>query len=298
MVARPPQERLASPKADLAALVLANALLAIGPLFVRVADVGPVASAFWRMALALPILALLAARSGMPRLSRGLIVVLILSGVLFAADLASWHLGILRTKLANATLFGNSTSLLFPIYGFLIARAWPSARQGFALLLAAAGAMLLMGRSYQLSPDHLVGDLLCVLAGIFYTFYFVIIARARETLSAWPLLVLSTLASTLPLLLLAIAMGERVLPGDWTPLVGLALCSQVLGQGLMVYVLGRLSPLVIGLGLLTQPVVAAAIGWGIFNERLGFADVIGAVLVGLALVLVRSAAIEPTPHPK
>jgi len=292
MSVRPPQESLGTAKADLAALVLANALLAIGPLFVRIADVGPVASAFWRMALALPILAVLAARSGMPRLSRGLITVLILSGVLFAADLASWHLGILRTKLANATLFGNSTSLLFPIYGFLIARAWPSARQGFALLLAAAGAVLLMGRSYQLSPEHLVGDLLCVLAGIFYTFYFVIIARARETLSAWPLLVLSTLASAPPLLMLALAMGERVLPVDWTPLVGLALCSQVLGQGLMVYVLGRLSPLVIGLGLLTQPVVATAIGWSVFGERLGVADLVGAVLVGLALVLVRQ------PEPK
>ena len=293
MVLRLPQETLATSKADFAALVAANALLAVGPLFVRVADVGPVASAFWRMAIALPILALLAARSGMPRLSRGVVFVLVLSGVLFAADLASWHLGILQTKLANATLFGNSTSLLFPIYGFIVARAWPSQRQGFALALAAVGAALLMGRSYQLSPEHLIGDLLCVLAGVFYTLYFVIIARARETLSALPLLALSTLAGAAPLLLLAIAMGERVIPGDWTPLIGLALCSQVIGQGLMVYVLGRLKPLVIGLGLLTQPVVAAAIGWSAFGERLGTADIIGAVMVGLALVLVR----QPEPKP-
>lgn len=286
MAERLPQETLRTPKADFAALVAANVLLALGPLFVRVADVGPVASAFWRMALALPILVLLASRAGMPRLSRGLLVVLVMSGVLFAADLASWHIGILQTKLANATLFGNSTSLLFPVYGFLMARAWPSQRQGLALGLAAVGAILLMGRSYQLSPDHLAGDLLCVLAGIFYTFYFVLIARARATLSALPLLALSTLASAVPLLLLAIALGERVMPVDWTPLVGLALCSQVLGHGLMVYVLGRLSPLVIGLGLLTQPVVAAAIGWGVFNEHLGVADMVGAVLVGLALVLV------------
>jgi drug/metabolite transporter (DMT)-like permease len=287
MPLRLPQESLGPGKADFVALVVANALLAMGPLFVRVADVGPVASAFWRMALALPILALLAARGGMPRISRGLILVLALSGILFAADLASWHLGILRTKLANATLFGNSTSLLFPIYGFLAARAWPSQRQGWALALAAVGAILLMGRSYQLSPDHLVGDLLCVLAGVFYTFYFVIIARARETLSALPMLVLSTLASAVPLLFLALAMGERVWPTDWTPLIGLALCSQVIGQGLMVYVLGRLNPLVIGLGLLTQPVVAATIGWVAFGERLGVPDILGAVLVGIALVLVR-----------
>ncbi len=288
MAARPPQESLQGTKADLAALVLGNALLALGAMFVRDADVGPIASAFWRMALALPIVALLAARSGMPRITRNLLIVLVVSGVLFAADLASWHLGILRTKLANATLFGNSTSLLFPIYGFIVARAWPSQRQGLALLLAAAGAVLLMGRSYQLSPENLVGDLLCVLAGVFYTFFIIIIARVRSTLSAWPLLVLSTLASAVPLLLFALLMGERVVPGNWTPLIGLALCSQVLGQGLMVYVLGRLSPLVIGLGLLTQPVVAATIGWGVFGERLGVADIIGAVLVALALVLVRS----------
>jgi drug/metabolite transporter (DMT)-like permease len=288
MAARPPLESPQGTKADLAALVLANALLALGAMFVRNADVGPIASAFWRMALALPILALLAARSGMPRLTRNLLIVLILSGVLFAADLASWHLGILRTKLANATLFGNSTSLLFPIYGFLVARAWPSQRQGLALFLAATGAVLLMGRSYQLSPANLVGDLLCLLAGIFYTIFIVIIARARSTLSAWPLVVLTTLASAVPLLLFAIVLGERVVPGNWTPLIGLALCSQILGQGLTVYVLGRFSPLVIGLGLLIQPVVAAAIGWGIFGETLGAADIIGALLVCLALVLVRS----------
>jgi drug/metabolite transporter (DMT)-like permease len=287
MAARPPLESPQGTKADLAALVLANALLALGAMFVRTADVGPIASAFWRMALALPILALLAARSGMPRLTRNLLIVLILSGVLFAADLASWHLGILRTKIANATLFGNSTSLLFPIYGFLVARAWPSQRQGLALFLAATGAMLLMGRSYQLSPANMVGDLLCLLAGIFYTIFIVIIARARSTLSAWPLVVLTTLASAVPLLLFAIVLGERLVPGNWTPLIGLALCSQILGQGLTVYVLGRFSPLVIGLGLLIQPVVAAVIGWGIFGERLGAADIAGAALVCLALVLVR-----------
>jgi len=274
-------------KADFVALIAANALLAAGALFVRMADVGPVAAAFWRMGLALPLLVLIAGRGGPIRLSRGVAIALALSGLLFAVDLASWHLGIVRTNLANATLFGNATSLMFPVYGFVMARVWPTQRQGLALTLAAAGAVLLMGRSYELSPDHLVGDLLCLLAGLFYTFYFVIVARARDALAPFPLLAASTLASAIPLLALAAAMGERIVPHSWTPLIALALCSQVLGQGLMTYVLGRLSPLVIGLGLLTQPVVAATIGWVIFGERLGLADIIGAVLVGLALVLVR-----------
>jgi drug/metabolite transporter (DMT)-like permease len=276
------------------ALIVANVALAFGPWFVRLADTGPVASGFWRIALAAPLLVALAwgprlwGRGARPtRLSPKLWWALMAGGVCFAADLASWHLGILRTTLANATLFGNSATLIFPIYGFLVARAWPTRAQGFALALATVGAVLLMGRSYQLDPTNLAGDLLCLLAGLLYTIYFICMARARDTMAPLPALALSTLASVAPLLLFAWALGERIWPGDWTPLIGLALASQVLGQGLMIYALGKLSPLVIGIALLTQPVVAGTVGWIVYGERLGAPDLLGIALVAAALVLVR-----------
>lgn len=284
------QETIAAPQAPrwaLPSLLVANALLALGPMFVRMSDVGPVAAGFWRMAIALPLLGLLAAPSRPVRISRGLAITIALSGLLFAADLASWHLGIVRTKVANATLFGNSASLIFPLYGFAVARAWPSRRQGFALLLAAAGAALLMGRSAELSPEHLVGDLLSLLAGIFYAFYFIAIARARATLAPLPLLAASTAATMLPLLLLALALGERIVPANWWPLIALSLCSQVIGQGLFTRALGRISPLVIGLALLSQPAIAALTGWLAYGETLAPIDLIGAALIATALVLVR-----------
>ena len=220
-------------------------------------------------------------------LGRSLWLMLAISGICFAADLGSWHLGILKTTLANAALFGNSATLMFPIYGFLIARAWPTRTQGGALLLALVGAVLLMGRSYQLDSRHLAGDLLCLLAGLLYTFYFIFMARVRAVMAPLPALALSTIASSLPLLVFALLLGERILPHDWTPLIGLAVVSQLLGQGLMIYALGQLSPLVVGIGLLVQPIVAATVGWLVYGERLGTADWIGAVLVAAALVLVR-----------
>ncbi len=289
MSAAATQENLSRPRYGLLALIVANALLALGPILVRYADTGPVASAFWRMALALPLIVLLAKAfpSRSLAIPRGLVVVIAASGLLFAADLASWHLGIVRTKAANATLFGNAASFIFPLYGFLVARLWPTRRQGLALAIAAIGAGILMGRSAELSPEHLAGDLLSLLAGIFYAAYFIAIARARATMAPLPLLAASTLASAPPLLLIAVALGERVMPVDWTPLVLLALGSQVIGQGLMVYALGRMSPLIVGLALLTQPVVAAIAGWIAFDETLGALDITGAILVGLALVLVR-----------
>src|SRR3546814_17593981 len=85
--------------------------------------------------------------------------------------------------------------------------------------------------------------------------------RSRGGLGAGTTPGLST-AATLPVLLgAAVALGEVVMPVDWTPLVALALSSQVVGQGLLIWALPRFSPLVIGLTLLVQPAIAALAGW-------------------------------------
>ncbi|VVS97944.1 Threonine/homoserine efflux transporter RhtA [Sphingomonas sp. EC-HK361] len=288
-----------APAVAFVALVLANVALAFGPWFVRLADTGPVAAAFWRITLAAPVLALAAlATGGRPqRLSPALWGVLALAGLAFAADLGSWHVGIHKTTLANATLFGNSATLIFPIYGFLVARVWPTRMQAFALALAAVGAALLMGRSYQLDPRHLVGDLLCLLAGVLYTGYFILMARARTVMAPLSSLALATMASIVPLLLVALLLGERILPQAWGPLILLALVSQIIGQGLMIYALGKLSPLVVGIALLLQPAVAGIIGWIAYDERLGAPDFVGLAMVAVALVLVRRASGVAKPVP-
>lgn len=281
-------------------LLIGSTLLALGPWLVRLADTGPVASAFWRLSLAIPVLFLIAIRTepGGLKAARAVMGVLALGGLFFAADLASWHVGILYTKLANATLFGNIASLLFPLVGFYLLRQRPSRMQIAALVLALFGSLLLMGQSYELSPDNIFGDLLCVLAGLFYTLYLVVMMRARERLQSWTVLALSTAAGALPLLITAWALGETVLPTNWTPLIALAMMSQVIGQGALIYALGKLSPLIVGLVLLTQPIVSALSGWWAFGETLGGIEIFGAVLIAAALVLVQlkpraSKRIEP-----
>lgn len=273
------------------ALFGGNLALAFGPWLVRTADVGPSASAFWRMALAVPFLFLIAMRFRQPLVLHrsALYWTIILSGAFFAADLAAWHIGILKTKLANATLFANAASLFFPLWGFLIARSWPGRRETFAFGLAAAGTVLLLGRSAELSQETLIGDLLCLAAGIFYTGYLIVIMKARDELQSWTLLAWSTLATAPPLLLIAGVLGEQIMPTNWTPVIALAVVSQLIGQGLMVYALGKVSALLFGLALLTQPVISAALGWYFYDERLGAFDAVGAVLIAAALVMVRLA---------
>lgn len=296
----PPPPRPGSPARWLllVALLAGNLALALGPWAVRLADTGPVSAAFWRMFLALPVLALLARSSGQPLtgIPRRTLLLVMLGASAFALDLAAWHVGIGLTRLGNATLFGNAGSIVLLFWSFLAARTLPRGMEWLAIVFALAGSAILMGESLEISTATLAGDLFCLAAGLSYAVYLLTLQDARKGIGAWSLLVWVSLFACPILLALAVMLGEPVLPGaaGWGPLVALAVSSQLVGQGLLVFALRHFPPLVIGLALLTQPAIAALYGYGVFGEVLGAWDVLGMVLLGSALVAARAL---PSPVP-
>src|SRR5256885_6213788 len=272
-----------------AALLIGSSALAFGPWLVRLAGVGPIAAGFWRLALALPFLFAIAAATRQPVHwpGRRLALLVAIAGFFFAADLAAWHAGIHMTKLGNATLFGNASSFAFAAWGMWVARRLPSRMQAAALLLAALGAALLMGSSAELSARNVTGDLLALFAGLLYTGYLIAVQRARGALQPLPLLFIASPFGAVILLPFSLLLGERIVPHDWTAVLLLALGSQVVGQGLLVYAIGALPPLVVGLTLLTQPAISALVGWLAYGETLSPLDWIGALAITAVLVLVR-----------
>ena len=271
------------------ALFVGSCALALGPWLVRLTGVGAVAAGFWRLALAVPFLFAIAAATRQPVHWPGkrLVIIAAAAAFFFAADLAAWHTGIHMTKLGNATLFGNSSSLIFALWGLWLARKRPTLLQAAALSLAAIGAALLMGSSAELSARNVRGDMLALLAGVLYTGYLIAVQRARGDIQPLPLLFIASAFGALMLLPFSLLLGEQIIPNNWTFVFVLALSSQVLGQGLLVYALGSLSPLVVGLTLLTQPAISALVGWLVYGETLGPLDWIGAFAIAAALVLVR-----------
>lgn len=273
----------------LLALLAGNAFLATGPWLVRLADTGPVSAGFWRLALALPIIALLAWRmEGNPiRGPKPVIVAAAIAGIFFGLDLASWHVGIEMTRLGNATLFGNSGSLILMVWAFVLLRRLPIGREWLAIIAALTGAAILIGRSAEISTQTVIGDLFCLLAGLCYAFYLLLLQGRRQGTGPWSLLTYSGVTAALVLLGVAIILKEPIWPGDWGPVVTLAVTSQLIGQGLLVYSLRNFTALIIGLALLTQPAIAATIGWFVFDEQLGLMDFLGMTLLASALVIAK-----------
>jgi drug/metabolite transporter (DMT)-like permease len=272
-----------------AALLAGNIAIAFGPLLVRFADSGPIATGFWRLALATPFLFLVGYRFGFrfSALGKSTIWLATIAGLFFGVDIILWHIGIFQTKMANATLFANCASLILVVYGIFVARKMPSKWESAAVLFAFVGAALLMGQSLDLSPLHFQGDVLSLGAGLTYTVYLVLMMRVRQNTESWGALGMASAVAAVILLTASIVAGEQVIPTVWWPVVLLAFTSQFFGQGCLTYALPHFSPLVIGLALLFQPALSAAAGWLAFGETLTAMDFIGSALVMIALVLVR-----------
>ena len=272
-----------------AALLAGNIAIAFGPLLVRFADSGPIATGFWRLALATPFLFFVGYRFGFrfSALGKSTIWLATIAGLFFGVDIILWHIGIFQTKMANATLFANCASLILVVYGIFVARKMPSKWESAAVLFAFVGAALLMGQSLDLSPLHFQGDILSLGAGLTYTVYLVLMMRVRQNTESWGALGMASAVAAVILLTGSIVAGEQVIPTMWWPVVLLAFTSQFFGQGCLTYALPHFSPLVIGLALLFQPALSAAAGWLAFGETLTAMDVTGSALVMIALLLVR-----------
>ena len=273
----------------LPALLLGAVFIALSPIFVRLSEAGPTATAFWRVALALPVLWIFAfQRLNGPKL------LFLAAGVAFAGDLAFWHQSIQFTSVANSTLLANLASIFVTLAAWLLWREKPRPLFLFALALALGGVALLVHTSLSFSRTALLGDALGVVTAMFYAWYILAVKGLRDRGAAT--LQVMAVTSTLTALILfpvALASGEQMLPASaygWWILVGLALISHAAGQGLIAYALAHLPAAFSSVGLLLQPVVAALFAWALLAEPVVALQIAGGIVVLVAIWLARRAS--------
>jgi drug/metabolite transporter (DMT)-like permease len=300
-VSSEPKSMLASRGSkQLAIYALFTGGLAIGcvPIFVRLSQVGASATAFWRVILALPVFLawmFLEQRKGVGRRPRlaveyGLMAA---AGLFFAADLTVWHWSIKLTSVANATLLANFSPIFVALGGWMLYRQRVSLRFVMGMLTALAGTVFLVGTSFSLSAQQVLGDVLGLVAAVFYAGYILTIKRLREDFSTPTTLAYSGAAACLALLTISLAMGEVLIPptpAGWVDLFALAWFSHVGGWGLITYSLAMLPAAFSSVGLLIQPVVASLLATLALGEPLGAAQVAGGALVLAGIIIARREA--------
>ncbi len=264
--------------------------IAFAPIFVRLSDTGPVASAFWRVGLAAPVLWVWARRQP-PERARVPTRVLAWAGVVFACDLSVWHWSITYTSVTNATLLANLAPVVVTLVGWLLYGQRVTRAFLGGMVTAIAGMFILVGPHFSAGGTRLTGDALGALAAVFYGGYLLAIKAARDAgastarVMAWTSTI--TAVALLPVALLA---PQPMLPqsmAGWSVLFGLALISQVLGQGLIAYAFAHLPASLSSVSLLIQPVMAALFAWALFGEAIGVVQITGGAVVLAGIWLAR-----------
>jgi drug/metabolite transporter (DMT)-like permease len=286
------------------AALLAGALaMGSSPIFVRLADVGPFASAFFRVGLALPFLyawmRLEQARIGTDRPARRFSLPVIATGLAFTADLLFWHLAILNTSVANATFFATTAPIWVGLIGWVALGRRVAPMTLVGLLFCLAGGASLVWQSLALSPGHLVGDLYAGFTGVFFGIYFLTVEWARRNEGAATITFQMSLITAGLLAVVAVCAhllhGERLFPSDakgWLVLAYLAVVSHAGGQGMLSYALGTLPSMFSSLVIFLEAVAAAALAWLVLGEALTSLQVLGgcAILFGIWLSRPRARA--------
>jgi drug/metabolite transporter (DMT)-like permease len=206
----------------------------------------------------------------------------LLAGVLFAGDLAFWHWSIVLTSVANSTLLANFAPIFVTLAAWLMFRRKPRRLFVVGLGTAICGMALLLRGDFQHAGLALVGDALGVVTAMFYAAYQLVVTRARQAYSTARLMAISATVTALILLPIALASSERFVPVSthgWLVLIGLAVIAHAGGQSLIAYAMAQLPATFTSMGLLLQPVVAAALGWTLLGEVLSTTAIAGAVLV-------------------
>lgn len=270
--------------------------IAFSPIFVRFSELDPTATAFHRVFLALPALWIWmwsrgrgngATRKPRTAYDYGR---LILVGFLFAGDLIFWHWSLRYTSVANAVLLANFAPIFVTFGSFALF----GERFGLTFLMGVAlsigGGAILVGDSFSLGLDNVLGDAFGLVTAMFYGAYILAVSNVRAEFSTATVMGWSSAASAVILLPVTLMMGEDLIATTlygWGILVGLALVSHVAGQGFLTHSLAHLPAPLASVALLLQPAISIVLAWVILAEPLGGWQALGVAVILAGVVFAR-----------
>lgn len=275
-------------------LVFGVLMISLSGVFVKLVEVDPTASAFYRMFFGgIALAAITVARRESLWFGARYMLPAVIAALWFVGDLYFWHRSILYVGPGLATLLANFQVFLLALAGFLFYREQPGMRLVIAIPLAFAGLVLLVLPEWlSLGEDYRLGVVFGLVTAVCYAGYTLTLRSSRlgnSSASNYANMAVLSLTCAAILAPLALAGGESLAIGrledlGWLLVYGLT--GQVFGWVLISHSLPKLNASTVGLILLLQPVSAFILDIVLFDRRLmliqfiGGAVALGAIYLG------------------
>jgi len=263
--------------------------IAWSAILVKLANVSGFGSAFYRMLFGTIGIIPMWIYFRKPVTSLKGVKIAILCGVLFAGDIANWNTSIMLSKATISTLLGNLAPVWVGMGALLFMKEKPAKTFWIGTAIALFGVTIIIGLEQVFEAKLNFGNILAIVASMFYGSYLLIARKGRITLDTFSFTAISMLSSTVVLGLVCLFSSTPLWgfsTSSWLYLITLGLVPQLLGWLAINQALGHISPTVASVSLLSQTVFTAIFSLMVLGEMLTMVEITGAVVVLAGVYLV------------
>ena len=285
--------------------ILAGAfMISFSAIFVRLADVPPTTSGFYRVFFGFLFLFIIAGlKKDLVKRSPLRFLGTAFCGFAFALDLFFWHESIFFIGPGLATLLGNFQVFLLAAIAILFFGEKARLRFLVSLPLAIFGLFLIVGLDWhKLSDSYKTGVYFGLLTAVCYTVYLLSLRKIQTDGSRSPVFSLMQVS-----FFCALFLGlKMVISGDtfYIPnvkslfaLIALGLFSQTVGWLLIAGALPKIEASLAGLMLLLQPSLSFVWDVLFFNRPTSQLNWVGVFLTLFAIYMGLTGKTQPSPLP-
>ena len=253
------------------ALAVGISALSLSAMFVRWAEApGPI-TGFYRLLISTILFTPLFIRQQkqLEPINKKYLIFPLFAGIFTAFDFAFWNSSLKYTTAANATLLGNTSPLWVALFAFFILREKLRRSFWFGLIIALAGAALVMGSDFLLHPTLGLGDLMASAAAIFYASYQLTTQRGRKYIDPFRYIWLIGVSATISMFIMNLSLGNSFTgysTQTWVIFFVTAIVSQMIGYLAISYALGHLPASVVSPTLIGQPILTAILAIPMLGE--------------------------------
>jgi drug/metabolite transporter (DMT)-like permease len=274
-------------------LVIGILCISFSPIFVKLAGVSPIGSAFYRVFVAWVCLVPFCIFKNKLGVQKKQLLISIAAGMVFALDIAVWNISLLKISATVSTLIANLAPVWVGLMSLLFFRKKSGLLFWIGTLIAIAGMVVLVGYQHILHMELNAGILLAVLASFFYATYIMITKNIMAGIDVFTFMFYSMLSASVFLLLINGYMHNDIIHLSlkvWLCFIAMGLICQLTGWLTINYSLRYLESTKVSIALLSQTVFAGLLAAFLLDERLGFNEIIGSVIVlaGIAVTFLKA----------
>ena len=275
--------------------------ISFSPIFVKLAASPAITSGFYRIFIAWLFLLPYCIIKGKLKTSRRALIITIIGGVVFGADIAMWNISLLKISATVSTLLANLAPVWVGLMSFLLFKKRSGLMFWGGTIIAIFGMVILVGYQNVLHLRFNEGILYAIAASMLYAAYLMITKGILKDIDTFTFMFYNMLGASVFLLTIALLRNDALLGFDtatWGCLFGMGVLCQLIGWLTINHSLRYLESTKVAIALLGQTVLAGLLAIGLLGEVLHVKEIIGSVivLVGIALsFLKRKTATETAP---